>query len=59
MDILPLIGTNESMSFITSYIKENVGKDLLIWEAKEILEALPSNIQMPNEKMLSELKVSK
>lgn len=58
MDILPLIGTNESVSFVVSYIKENIDKDLLIWEAKEILEALPNNIHSPNEKILSELKVS-
>lgn len=56
--MLPLIGTPESVSFIASYIKDNIERELLTWEAKEMLEALPQNIHSPSEKNIRDLRVS-
>ncbi|XP_015930210.1 vitellogenin-6 isoform X2 [Parasteatoda tepidariorum] len=58
IDLLPIIGTSESVSFIVSYIKEglNSGKqDVSFWESKSILDSLPQNIHRPTEKTINEL----
>nr|AXN69712.1 vitellogenin-1 [Pardosa pseudoannulata] len=56
MDMLPTVGTENAVTFIVKYIKENLGRELLVWEAKEILEALPQNINNPSEKNIKELR---
>lgn len=61
LNILPLIGTDESVTFIVKLISENVNKpnpSLSLWEAKSILEALPMNIREPSDKSITELSVS-
>ena len=58
LEILPLIGTPESVKFVVEYIKEELENDnMLVWEAKEMLESLPQNIERPDEETIKELKV--
>ncbi|XP_055934148.1 uncharacterized protein LOC129963675 [Argiope bruennichi] len=47
LDILPVIGTVDSVSFITNIIQENVNKPdkgISLWEAASVLSALPVNL---------------
>ena len=46
------------MKFVVEYIKEELENDnMLVWEAKEMLESLPQNIERPDEETIKELKV--
>ncbi|XP_035233591.1 uncharacterized protein LOC118205412 [Stegodyphus dumicola] len=59
LNILPLIGSKESVAFIVQLIKDNANppnKIICLWEAKEILEALPENIHEPDEEIFIQLK---
>lgn len=50
LENLPLIGTENAISFIAELIKENVNKPektISLWESKNFLEALPLNILYP------------
>lgn len=60
LEILPLIGTQESVQFIVKYIKEELmrNENMLVWEAKEMLESLPQNIERPDEDTIAEMEVS-
>lgn len=59
LEILPLIGTQESVKFIVKYIKEGLMKNenMLVWEAKELLESLPRNIERPDEETIDAVEV--
>lgn len=60
LEILPLIGTQESVQFIVKYIKEELmrNENMLVWEAKEMLESLPRNIERPDEETIAEMEVT-
>ncbi|XP_054717797.1 uncharacterized protein LOC129227286 [Uloborus diversus] len=55
IDLLSTIGTSSSVSYISSYIQRNLKRDLTVYEAKEILEALPENVHKANEQTIEEL----
>ncbi|GFT50106.1 DNA-directed RNA polymerase subunit alpha, partial [Nephila pilipes] len=58
LDLLPLIGTKESISFIVNIIQENVNKPhkgISLWEAATLLGALPDNIRHITERTLTDL----
>ncbi|XP_054720073.1 LOW QUALITY PROTEIN: uncharacterized protein LOC129229731 [Uloborus diversus] len=55
-NILSVVGSKQSVSYIASYIQRNVGRDLTVWESKEILESLPENIHEPSEQNIRDLK---
>ncbi|GFQ69744.1 DNA-directed RNA polymerase subunit alpha [Trichonephila clavata] len=58
LDILPLIGTRESVSFIVNVIQENINKPqpgISLWEVSSLLGALPQNIYRISDKILLDL----
>ncbi|XP_015921257.1 vitellogenin-6 [Parasteatoda tepidariorum] len=58
LDILPTVGTDDSVTFIVTHIKENINADLRgisFWESKSVLEALPQNIHHPTKKTITDL----
>ncbi|PRD34055.1 UNVERIFIED_CONTAM: hypothetical protein NCL1_15783 [Trichonephila clavipes] len=58
LDILPLIGTRESVSFIVNVIQENINKPepgISLWEASSLLGALPQNIYRISDRILLDL----
>ncbi|GFX48337.1 transposable element Tc3 transposase [Trichonephila clavipes] len=61
LDILPLIGTRESVSFIVNVIQENINKPepgISLWEASSLLGALPQNIYRISDRILLDLSHS-
>lgn len=48
------------MQFIVKYIKEELmrNENMLVWEAKELLESLPRNIERPDEETIAEMEVT-
>lgn len=60
LEMLPLIGTQESVKFIVKYIKDELmrNENMLVWEAKEMLESLPLNIERPDEETIGEMEVN-
>lgn len=60
LEILPLVGTQESVKFIVKYIKNELmrNENMLVWEAKEMLESLPLNIERPDEETIAEIEVT-
>lgn len=60
LEILPLVGTQESVKFIVKYIKNELmrNENMLAWEAKEMLESLPLNIERPDEETIAEIEVT-
>ncbi|GBN46292.1 DNA-directed RNA polymerase subunit alpha [Araneus ventricosus] len=58
LDILPVIGTVDSVSFITNIIQENVNKPdkgISLWEAASVLSALPVNLLHISDRTILDL----
>ncbi|GIX68551.1 uncharacterized protein CEXT_786821 [Caerostris extrusa] len=58
LDILPVIGTEDSTSYITNIIQENVNKpdkSISLWEASSVLAAVPSNLKQVTGRTLLDL----
>ncbi|CAL1274403.1 unnamed protein product [Larinioides sclopetarius] len=58
LDILPVVGTVDSVSFITNIIQENVNKpdkEISLWEAASVLSALPVNLLHISDRTILDL----